>query len=112
MNMRHIAGLALAMSACVSVSSAVAGPAGSGLAHTEDVARRAAAAKLETVHLTAPSHCVPSVVTALRQHDAVKDVTVASGDQTIKVRTDAVTAKGGDLQTLAAKVCASNAAAS
>ncbi|MBU1375549.1 MAG: hypothetical protein KKE02_00870 [Alphaproteobacteria bacterium] len=114
MRLQHILGVALAMSACVSASTAIAGPAGSGLAHTEQVAReRAAAARVETVRLVTPSaHCVPSVVDALRRHEAVKGVVVESSDQSIQVRTDAATAKGGDLETLVAKVCASNAAAS
>jgi len=81
---------------------ALAGPAGSGLAHTEEVARKRAA---ETVRLTAPSRdCVPAAVAALREHDAVKAVEAA--DLKIKVRTDGKAARDGELQSLVSKTCA------
>jgi len=111
MQSKFVAGLVLALAAA---TAAQAGPAGTGLTHTVEVAaRRAAAERAETVRLVPPSRdCVPALVTALRGHDAVQGVMVESADLSIKVRTDASTAKGGDLQALAAKVCApTNAAA-
>lgn len=93
-------------------TAAQAGPAGSGLAHTEEVARRAAAERVATVRLAPPSReCVPAAVTALRGHEAVRDVKVEGSDLSIKVRTDPSTAKGEDLQALVARVCASTDAA-
>ena len=112
MRVQRAASLAVILCASLAASSALAGPAGSGLAHTEEVARKAAAAKrVETVRLTTPSReCVPAAVAALRGHGAVKDVSVESSDL-IHVRTDANTAQGDQLQTLVAKACASAPAA-
>jgi|GEM_PF-3514248 len=113
MNIRHMTGLAVALGATLAAASAFAGPAGSGLAHTEEVARKAAAAKrAETVRLVTPSRdCVPAAVAALRGHGAVKNVVVEASDLSIQVHTDASTARGGDLQTLVAKACAPATAA-
>lgn len=107
MRFKRAAGLAVMLSASLAAASALAGPAGSGLAHTEDVARKAAAKRAETVRLVTPSRdCVPAAVAALRQHDAVRGVMVEASDLSIQVRTDASTARGGHLQTLVAKACA------
>lgn len=114
MRMKTALAATLAAAAIAPAAPAFAGPAGSGLAHTEAVARKAAEARAgETVRLTAPSReCVPAVVTALRQHEAVKAVMVEASDLSIKVRTDANTARGGGLQTLVAQTCAATTAAS
>jgi len=109
MSSRFAGGLMLALMAA---TAAQAGPVGSGLALTEEVARKAAAERLETVRLEPPSRdCVPAVVAALRRHEAVKGMMIEASDLSITVRTSAATAKGGDLQALVAKACAQPTAA-
>ena len=106
---KFAAGLVLALGAA---TVAQAGPVGSGLSLTEEVARKAAAERLETVRLAPPSRdCVPAVVAALRRHEAVKGMMVEASDLSITVRTNVATAKGGDLQALVAKACAPATAA-
>lgn len=109
MRSKFATGLFLSLAAA---AAAQAGPVGSGLALTEEVARKTAAQRLETVRLTPPSRdCVPAVVAALRRHDAVKGMMIEASDLSITVRTNASTAKGGDLQALVAKTCAPATAA-
>lgn len=104
--------VALALIAATAAAPALAGPAGSGLAHTEYVAKKAAEARAaQTVRLTPARDCVPAAVAALRAHDAVKGVMVEASDLSIQVRTDAKTAREGALETLVAKACESTAAA-
>lgn len=113
MRLKQPLGAALALCLLVPAVPAMAGPAGSGLAHTEWVARKAAEARAaQTVRLTAPSRdCVPALVTALREHDAVKGVMVEASDLSIQVRTDARTARAGALESLMARTCATATAA-
>ncbi|WP_296595890.1 hypothetical protein [Phenylobacterium sp.] len=113
MRLKQPLGAALTLSLLAAAAPVFAGPAGSGLAHTEWVAKKAAEARAaETVRLTAPSRdCVPALVTALRQHDAVKGVMVEASDLSIQVRTDAKTARAGALESLMARTCAATTAA-
>ena len=107
MTSRFPRSLLLAVVAALGATVAQAGPAGSGLAHTEKVARGAAGPSFETIRVAPPSRdCVSAAAAALRRHEAVKGVRVEASDLSITVRTDGSTARGADLRALVARVCA------
>lgn len=69
---------------------ATAGPMSSGLAHTEDVARRAAAARQATIRVAAANEsCAAGAATALRSHKDVEGVAANGSELEVRLRAPA-----------------------
>jgi len=85
MKKNHVlAGVVLA-AAQLATLPAAAGPMSSGLAHTEDVARRAAAARATTFQVAAANgSCAAGAAAALQSHKDVQGV--AANGSTLEVR--------------------------
>jgi hypothetical protein len=93
----------------VAAGPALAGPVGSGLAHTEEVARKAAAEKA-AVRLTAPSACLGEAKAALAAAPGVRKV--AHDGQTLVVHVKNPGPDAPALQQVVDGACASGARAS
>lgn len=91
---------------------AFAGPAGTGLTHTEEVARkRAAATAFAPLHLKAASACHSEAEAALTAHAKVKSVSRAGETLVVKVRTSDTDA-APSLQRIVDDACGRNVSTS
>lgn len=110
--MRLIAcSLALALAA---PAVALAGPAGSGLAHTEWVAKKhaaAKAAKTEPLRVKAPAGCLPQAEAALAADPTVRSVARWGEVFVVQVR-DGATGSAEALQRVVDGACGVNVSAS
>lgn len=81
MKKTHLFARVILTGSLLAAFQATAGPMSSGLAHTEDVARRAAASRGATLYVAAANHsCAAGAAMALRSHKDVEGV-VADGSQ-------------------------------
>lgn len=101
--------LALALAAPTLVQ---AGPAGSGLAHTESVARKHAAAKAaaQPLHVKASATCLPQAEAALAAEPGVKSV--ARSGETFVVHVHSTGTTAPELQRVVDSACGTNTSAS
>jgi hypothetical protein len=96
--------LALALILAATVASpALAGPAGTGLGLTEDVARKAQ----RTVRIADLGDCAERAASAVRGHAGVADASHANGKVTVTFHSaDAAGRHGANVRAAASSVCA------